>query len=888
MARFGRGYPSHPITSRVLPTGPSTGLATTTDSAPAVDTLTRGVLLLARSVAESAPATDTLTQGVLVMARGLTETAPAVDSLGATAVGKVVSDSAPAVDTLTRGALRMPRTVVESAPALDTVTWRYLRGAVDSAPAVDALTRGALRFARTLAESAPGVDTITVRTMQYARSISDTAAAVDTITVRVLRTPRTVSDSAPATDSLARGALFMARTITNSAPAVDSVGGVVVGSGAPQTTANPNWPLVGFEIDFTSGPPNLPGGSRRSINAVYRRLFVRRWSTSRGRQYELDQVQAGTAALDLPDPLELLNPDNTASPFNSGGDITPYRATWIWAMWPNQPGSGNILNPTVSLDYDPSFETGLSLWEGVNPATVPALSTLQHHGAGTTSMRVPQGGTGINFGVWNSFRVAPDVTYTFSVWVYPTGGANVTVSITDAAGGIHTSNTASAQNTWTRLWVAWDPVDTLETVTIFGAGVANPVFFVDEQQLEFGSHLTDWQANGPALQPIFVGYVERYPTTYDMSGTRAQRPLQAVDALAILSRTTIRQSYELEIAQDSPAAYMPLTNKSAPATAAQLGYGSNAAPNYLIPQSSSIQWGGDAHPDGTSAVTFTEQNAATPPSKSGAGNDTVMTPTGGRLSMATVGSTVEFWARPVVGAMELGFLYVAADTANFPTDYTDAQMGVRIQDSVRFRFIPTSGGASYQYGMPTQTPPVFDVWPDGQWHYYAMTFDAAGNQFNFYDGLQGPNHALSPLPARIGWTIINTLSASVGFGYPQAQFSFGRWAFYNADIGADRRMAHYQRGVGYVGELPGARVVRILGEYWQGSWQVARGSSRSPRITPMTAARSSTSCRRSTSPSAALSTWTGPGCSPRRTGPPGTPPRRRRGRSGRTRPRPSR
>src|SRR4051794_8841161 len=98
--------------------------------------------------------------------------------------------------------------------------------------------------------------------------------------------------------------------------------------------ANPNFPLTGWEADFTVGPPGVPGNNRASINAPYRRLAVRGAQIDRGRNYELDQVQAGECKATITDPLEYLNPLNGSSPFNSGGNsIVPYRCLRVWAMW---------------------------------------------------------------------------------------------------------------------------------------------------------------------------------------------------------------------------------------------------------------------------------------------------------------------------------------------------------------------------------------------------------------------------------------------------------------------------------------------------------------------------------------------------------------------------
>ena len=586
------------------------------------------------------------------------------------------------------------------------------------------------------------------------------------------------------------------------------------------TNASPNWPLMGFEIDFQSGPPAAPGLTRMSINAVYRRLFVRRWDTHRGRQYELDQIQAGTANLQLPDPLELLNPDNASSPFNAGSNqLTPYRAMWIWATWPNQPGSGNINNPLVNSSYDPSFESGVGGWVRAGGTTTLASSSAQAF-VGAKSMLITQSAAGAGAGAVIHFRTAPGITYTFSVYVRPTAGCSVQAQVVDALGNVTTSNVATVQNVWQRLTFTWLTVDTLEAITIYGTGTATPTFYVDAAMLEFGSQLNAFTTSGPTLYPIYTGYVERYPTTYDMSGFRAIRPLQAVDALAVLSRTAIAQSYDAEVAADNPAMYYRLDSKASPATGTQLGVGMGqaATPHYVLSANGSINWGGDAHPDGTPAVVFTSQNPNNPPTQGPPGSSTEMAVQGGQISVApaTVGFTWECWIRWVSGTAQFGTLEVLhqGDPAglNLAVPLVGAASFTFDRMGYYYNFDGTDGGAAL-------SPALF---PDGLWHYACMTI--LGNRVSI--GLDGsPTYVVSTTPTPA--TGFNTFysEASSQFAIPQAQNSTGRFAIYQGILSNARLVAHYQRGVGYIGEASGVRIARLLGKYWPGATSIASGSA---------------------------------------------------------------
>jgi hypothetical protein len=62
------------------------------------------------------------------------------------------------------------------------------------------------------------------------------------------------------------------------------------------------------------------------------------------------------------------------------------------------------------------------------------------------------------------------------------------------------------------------------------------------------------------------------------------------------------------------------------------------------------------------------------------------------------------------------------------------------------------------------------------------------------------------------------------FAEPQSQASLSRFAVYGAFLGDDRRAVHYLRGIGYRGELSGARVSRVLAKYWKGAMAVSSGT----------------------------------------------------------------
>jgi hypothetical protein len=605
--------------------------------------------------------------------------------------------------------------------------------------------------------------------------------------------------------------------------------------------ANPNWPVGGFELDAQNGPPNFPTITRDSINATYRRLTVRRFAIDRGRQYELDQYQAGTFTGDVVDPLELLNPDNPASPFNTApNDITPYRAMWCWFMWPNQPGSGNIISTGVNTAYDPSFETTTGLWAKAGGTTTTVLSTAQHFN-GAKALLVTQSAAGAGFGAVNNFRTAPDLTYTFSCYVFLTvqAGLTVTARVVDGNGVTRSSSSTTTQGSWVRLSVTWNTVDTLEPVTIFGTGTGTPTFYIDAVQLEFGASVSAFTTTGPILYPLWTGYVERYPTTYTMSGSLATHPLSGVDALAVLSRTAISQSYTQTITADGPVAYAPMSNSKPPTSGGALSTGSETAvitgsnitgnPIYHPSASGSINWAGDTQPDSTPAVVLQQSNPFNPPHPGhvvgtypNEQQSTFDVLPAGIGSVNNTAATIEMWAKfsgGVVILMQLLSTAVHGGGLNLELGFgaSNSQNHIELYTTgglLEFHVVdPVSGYASL-FNVSNFTIPNAGF-PDGAWHYYAVTFYNASGAPGLaltYDTVETLVSAPSTAQ-NYGFTNLHH-EATTDYGDAQSQASIARFAVYNRDIGSTARAKHYQRGIGYLGEITGTRVARLLDQYW--------------------------------------------------------------------------
>ncbi|RSN38560.1 hypothetical protein DMC64_41570 [Amycolatopsis sp. WAC 04197] len=632
-------------------------------------------------------------------------------------------------------------------------------------------------------------------------------------------------------------AAAIGNTVTNDAPAASRAGAptsTLGGAGlfpvAPSSLTgdipNPNRPLLIPYADFTVGPPKTVGfETRSSLNSQARRTVARKISIQRGRQYELDQVQAGTATFEITDPLENLNPVNTASPLNQGGrQIKPYRAMRVTALWPN---TGNMINKSLIGDAaDASFETGFGKFVPSGAGTTQATSTTQFW-TGTRSMQVTQTTAGRGFGVNLPIVVGPDLLMVMSAYVKPTSGTTVQLRIIDAAGIEHNSNVATAQDTWTRVFVSWRAVDMVEKVEIFGSGGAPTRYYVDAVQLEFGLNPTLFTTEGPEAYRLYSGYIERYPLHYDMHGTRGIRPLTAVDALAILSRTEIAESYQATISADGPNLIAPLNDASGPQRIQRpTGGAPMAGYTQLGSNSASVNWGGDSFLDGTPALSITQQNT-TPPVKADIKQVTYVGTRGGSISMNPRAFTYEGWFRFLDGCIYfgLGSMKRGERTDTVDTVY-GPQYGITMFTTggrLGARFNDPNGGEGPLWIVET---PNYSAFPDDDWHYFAIVF-SNGNWSLYIDAV--PCWTNSPL----GFTPSASVQLDNMFfdvttvnGDPVSTASFANFATYPYALSAAQVTTHYQRGSGYNDERCGDRVGRLLTKYWAGPWKLAFGRMR--------------------------------------------------------------
>jgi len=578
---------------------------------------------------------------------------------------------------------------------------------------------------------------------------------------------------------------------------------------------NPNWPLVAQNVDFTVGPPGTSGTNAMSLEAPQRRNAVRQFQIQRGRQYELDQVQAGTYSGMVVDPQENLNPQNGSSPFLvNSGKLLPYRALNVIAMWPQ---TGNLISTTMAAGYDPSFESSTGGFF-VKPGSFTTLtvSSAQHF-VGTKSLLVGQGGNTSLYYPFIQIYGVPGITVTVSVYAYLTGGCHLQIQCPDGSN----SSVLTTQTTWTRLTVTYTQVDAGDFITFAGTAVANPSFYLDAVQAEYGTTASAFTTSGPTRYSLYSGYVERFPTVYDMAGKRANGTLTGVDALAILARTVINQSYLSTITADSPALFLPLTDANGPGVF-KIG-GQYWGVDNDISATGAFTWGSDQFLNGDPAMTMSQRNPANP-AEPGSLDNTQITEWNnltGSVAINTKAVTLEVWVKYTAGIVTPLQIAVISDGVTVGPDQQyillSSRNTGRLQAEARDTAIPYGPGylpVQFGYGLA-----------DGQWHYYAVSLNTtSGQTILTHSDLNSVSSGVISPALSSSWGINNVhFDVTTDLGCDLSQMSLYGFALYTRDIGSTVRQNHYLRGTGYKTEMSGARVSRLLGIYWLGGSTVATG-----------------------------------------------------------------
>lgn len=596
------------------------------------------------------------------------------------------------------------------------------------------------------------------------------------------------------------------------------------GAGVP-AVINPNWPRVITQVAFNAAP-NDPAAVPTWIDLSDR---CRALSAGRGRQYEIDQNQAGEADITFSDPDEALNPANGSGPF--APNLLPYRGILDQAMWPPTPlgAAVNLLNATSG--YDPSFETTAVGDAPPNLLTYQATPTVQAGTAFTGSNALRWTVTGGGGPQYAGFLISciPGQLYTASVY-YRQTAANGGWLLINGGPGSATTTTTGAFVRLSMPFVATQPLHELYVGS--AAPALGATVNVDAVQVEPGNSLNAFSTTGPVIYGVFRGYVERWPASWNHRGLYGMAEVTCVDALGVIAQTKLHTEFRNAVLATQPAYYWVLNE---PSTATTFGEQSGNGGPPLVRVDASY---------GPASTVAPSTTANLPGDPSGVGveiSQALVSPQPGTvLQTGSINNT----ATVATPKLDIGSTPPFAYSVSVVTSRTvtpDGGMWVLIANADytnRFAEIETDlfGDLAMTVGpvaVVSLGPDTTDVWADGRPHLYTITVDFAvttGTVRGYVDGVFIGSNTFTSTSAA-GWNLpitgvqiqIGGVIAEVSNGYWTNRIDPGVSAGVHSHVAVWRRLLSAaeitvlaQAAAGFPGESSGQRVLRYLGYAYTG------------------------------------------------------------------------
>jgi hypothetical protein len=344
-----------------------------------------------------------------------------------------------------------------------------------------------------------------------------------------------------------------------------------VNTAAGPSPLMPSWPQVQFQVAFNLGGSQTGQPAYVDLSSRLRGS----WSAElAGRQYELDAVQSGQLTLSLWNLDGALDPGNTASPY--APNVVPMRACRLQAVWPQ---SRNLLPQ--------GFSNGSSTAAALATTGTLAVATVAPAPNGLVTAHawsVPSGApanAAIGLGLSAAFTsvdpaavpVVAGQAYSLSAAVSGAGGSQqvvVRISWYSQAGTrISTSDSSAFSTATLPVWAsasvsATAPAGAISAraeLVLSVAATASTTVYATAWQLEQAAAPSPWTAGG-VIAPLWTGFVERWPQSWDQQGTYGVVKLTCVDLLAGLADFTLQPSFQQALLALGPSMLYPLNEPS--------------------------------------------------------------------------------------------------------------------------------------------------------------------------------------------------------------------------------------------------------------------------------------------------------------------------------------
>jgi len=323
-----------------------------------------------------------------------------------------------------------------------------------------------------------------------------------------------------------------------------------------------DWPTLDYAICWSAGPADDP------LQSNWYSITDRtegQTTITRGKQYELDQVQPGEMTFTLRNDDGAFDPTNASSPF--WPKVVPYRLCRLRAQYP---ATSNRLTPDQATA---SFATK----GAVTTSTLPQWVTdmwgsfgIVPRDATTNAYNLPASVSWPNqeFLRFAGMSVEVGATYTAQLQFTAASSVPVYLQITfwdkngGAAGTAVGSTVTGTSGTLTVTGTA--PAGTFgASFSLFSApqGGANPGATFYKAGWEQNNTASAWATPG-TWYSMFTGYTERWPQGWDQTGNYGTSDLTAVDRFTWLANRGLKDAAFLEALSQSPWRFAPLNEAS--------------------------------------------------------------------------------------------------------------------------------------------------------------------------------------------------------------------------------------------------------------------------------------------------------------------------------------
>jgi hypothetical protein len=578
--------------------------------------------------------------------------------------------------------------------------------------------------------------------------------------------------------------------------------GVVLGevTPAPAPGLNQNFP----QMEYGWGPIwNANAGDvplDRYVNVTPRSYGTA--GSSRGRQYETDQVQAGTLSMSLSSTDGALDPNNASGPY--AGHIWPYQPYRMRAQWPP---TANLLDPVTANGGDglatgnlDNSGSGQDIFSQTDPGPGQIVaSNSAYNGSNVFQFNVPAASAvGARIGYTPHSAVVPGQTYTMTMRVRNVtdstsldvkpfvgwyGPPPVSAPSTYVYGATVTLTGSSTATGWTTVTVTAtapsNPYGMGVGLAVGTTAAATCNVQVDGWQLERGAVASAFVSPG-TWYPMYGGFVERWPQTWDLDGTYGLVTPTAVDAFALLSQRQLRDPLTEEINLRSPNFLYTLGDPALSTTFTDTA-GKNPAAPYAAGKygGGSIASGVSISAATTAGVYTGSNNSVVTISNNQPGTNTVGPATFISLSKAGIKGpqTANTWSRLIAfkytgpTPTSAAYIWTAFDSQRANNLPAGSRIGFRIDTSGRFVVDLAGPSGNVVAYMPLSGGSGVNV-VDGNWHIGGISMNATtGDVYATVDGntsywsAQGANNPVGCVSDSLGGWVDPTVGNGTAWNY---------------------------------------------------------------------------------------------------------------------------